>query len=566
MTLVSPIGISDFRKLRQQQRTYVDKTASVARVLTSAAEVLLFPRPRRFGKTLWLSTLQAFVERGEDPDAGDRAALFEDLAIWRDPAARAHLGRYPVASMTFKDIKYRSWEQCLAAVGSVMARVFQGHAAVRSSIAGPDARTFDAILEGRASAVQLAESLRLLTEALHRHHGERVVLLIDEYDTPIHAGYANGYYDQAIELFRNLLSGGCKDNPHLQKGVLTGILRVAKESIFSGLNNLDVFSLLRSEHAGTFGFTEPEVAALARAAGAEAHLDTLRDWYNGYVFGRQVIYNPWSVLKFLDDVDKRPQPHWVSTGSDDVLRRLITGGRLGSLSDHEALLRGESVERDIIEPIALRDIERRADAAVSLLLFSGYLTATEVEYGGRRLRARLRVPNRELQGIYETTVLDWLETGLSSESAVDAMLQALLAGDGERVERDLEQLLVQHVSSHDLPQPAGELPYHMFVLGLLVRLAPGYDVHSNRETGHGRADVTIAPRQPGRPGVVIELKTLDPHRDASPEAALDAAMRQIDERAYTAELRARGAVPIHTYAAVFDRKRAYVRARSEPAR
>jgi Predicted AAA-ATPase/PD-(D/E)XK nuclease superfamily len=561
MTFVSPIGISDFRLLRQQRAAYVDKTAAVARVLGSAAQVLLFPRPRRFGKTLFLSTLQAFAERGADED--ERAALFGDLAIWQDPAARAHAGRYPVVSMTFKDVKYDDWQRCLSAVGNILARVFQTNANLRPGLVGPDARTFDAVLDGSANQVQLADSLRLLTEALHRHHGERVVLLIDEYDTPIHAGYAHGYYDQAVELFRNLLSGGYKDNAHLQKGVLTGILRVAKESIFSGLNNLDVFSLLRSEHAATFGFTEPEVAALALAAGAEAHQGTLRDWYNGYVFGGQVIYNPWSVLKFLDDADKRPQPHWVSTGSDDVLRGLIAGGHLGNLSDQEALLRGETVDRDIIEPIALRDVDRRADAAMSLLLFSGYLTATEVEYGGRRLRARLRIPNREVLGIYETTVLDWLDTGLASENAVDGLLQALLSGDATRMERDLEQLLLQHVSHHDLPRPAGELPYHMFVLGLLVRLAPEYDVRSNRETGHGRADVVIAPRQPGRPGVVMELKTLDPRRDASPEAALDAAMRQIDARAYAAELRAAGATPIHAYAAVFDGKRAYLRVRSE---
>jgi Predicted AAA-ATPase/PD-(D/E)XK nuclease superfamily len=560
MTLVSPIGISDFRKLRQQQRTYVDKTASIARVLSSPAEVLLFPRPRRFGKTLFLSALQTFVEHGADED--ERAALFGDLAIWQDPAARAHMGRYPVVVMTFKDVKYGDWPQCLTAVGNILARVFQAHANMRSSLVGPDARTFDAVLDGSANQVQLADSLRLLTEVLHRYHGERAVLLIDEYDTPIHAGYAHGYYDQVIELFRNLLSGGCKDNAHLQKGVLTGILRVAKESIFSGLNNLDVFSLLRSEHAATFGFTEPEVAGLAAAASAESHLGTLRDWYNGYVFGGQVIYNPWSVLKFLDDADKRPQPHWVSTGSDDVLRRVITSGRLGSLSDQEALLRGETVERDIIEPIALRDVDSRTDAAVSLLLFSGYLTATEVEYGGRRLRAHLRIPNREVHGIYETTVLDWLDTGLASDNAVDGLLQALLSGDAARVERDLEQLLLQHVSHHDLPRPAAELPYHMFVLGLLVRLAPEYDVRSNREAGFGRADVLIAPRQPGRPGVVMELKTLDPNRDPSPEAALEAAMQQIEQRAYAAELRAHGAAPIHAYAAVFDRKRAYVRVRS----
>ena len=344
--------------------------------------------------------------------------------------------------------------------------------------------------------------------------------------------------------------------------MLTGILRVAKESIFSGLNNLDVFSLLRSEHGASFGFTEPEVTALAAAAGAEEHLDTLRDWYDGYVFGGQIIYNPWSVLKFLDDADKLPQPHWVSTGSQDVLRRLFTDGRLGSLSDQEALLRGEAVEKDIIDPIALRDLDYVDDVVWSFLLFSGYLTAQDLTYGEDAVRARLRIPNREVRRVYTSLFSTWLRRGLGGVGQVDLMLQALLSGDAERVERDLEQLLLQHVSHHDLPRPAAELPYHMFVLGLLVRLAADYDVRSNREAGHGRADVIIAPRQPGRPGVVIELKTLDPRRDPTPEAALDAAMQQIDARAYTADLTATGAAPIHVYAVVFDRKRAYLRARS----
>jgi hypothetical protein len=557
MAFVAPIGISDFRLLRQHGATYVDKTASIGRVLASPTQALLFPRPRRFGKTLWLSTLQAFVARGDD----DRAALFGDLAIWSHAAARAHMGRYPVVFMTFKDVKHDSWERALTDVANIVARAFQGHAGIRPTLSRSEASDFDALADRRAGEVLLGGALAFLSEILHRHHGERVVLLIDEYDTPIHAGYNHGYYDQAVGFFCNYLSGGLKDNSHLFKGVLTGILRVAKESIFSGLNNLDVFSLLRSEHAESFGFTESEVETLAHAAGAGEHLGILRDWYNGYVFGGRVIYNPWSVIKFLDDADKRPQAHWVATGSDDILRRLITSGRLGSLSEQEALLRGETVERTIVEPIALRDVDRISDAVWSFLLFSGYLTATEVEYGDEGVRARLRIPNREIRLVYTSLVAGWLESGLGGSHAVDGLLQALLAGDAERVEQGLERLLITHVSYHDLPRHAGELPYHMFVLGLLVRLAQSHAVHSNREAGFGRADVTIAPRQPGRPGVIIELKSLDPHRDASPEAALDAALAQIEARAYAAELRARGARPIHCYAAVFDGKRAYVRVR-----
>jgi hypothetical protein len=560
MDFAAPIGISDFRKLRAQGRSYVDKTGCVAGMLTAPAEVLLFPRPRRFGKTLLLSTLQAFVELGDD----DRSELFAGLAIWDHEGARQHLARHPVIAMSFKDVKYDTWPKCLAALSRSLARIVQAQGALRPALTGMEARTFDAILDQSDDEVLLAESLAFLCAVLHRHHGAPVCLLIDEYDTPIHAGHANGYYDDAVRFFRNFLSGGLKDNPHLFKGVLTGILRVAKESIFSGLNNLDVFSMLRPEHADAFGFTEAEVADLARAARAEEHLSTLRDWYDGYRFGGQTIYNPWSVLKFLDSADKQPQAHWIATGAEDILRGLLVSGRLGSLADQEALLRGEQVTRPIVDPIALRDLDQRPDAVWSMLLFSGYLTAVDVRYGGPRVEASLRIPNREVHGLYQTTVLDWLESGLDTTSGVDALLRDLLAGRAERVEAALERLLIDHVSYHDLPRPARELPYHMFVLGLLVRLAPEYEVHSNREAGFGRADVVVAPRAPGKPGVVLELKSFDPRRDGSPEQALQAALAQIERSDYAAELRARGADPVHVYAAVFDQKRAYVRTAAQP--
>ncbi|WP_428265448.1 AAA family ATPase [Haliangium sp.] len=568
MTFVSSITTSDFRKLRQNRQTYVDKTATIARALTAPQEVLLFPRPRRFGKTLWMSTFQAFVERrpGAEPgeQEGELAALFGDLAIWRDQDARAHAGRYPAVSMTFKDVKSSTWERCLAAVTAVLADAFLRHDYLRPTLAGNKARIFDAVSDGTANQSQLAYSLVILTEALHRYHGERVVLLIDEYDLPIHAAYTHGYYDDAIEFFRNFLSGGYKDNSHLFKGILTGILRVAKESIFSGLNNLAVYSILRQEYADGFGFTEAEVVELARLADADEHLDVLRAWYNGYIFGDQVIYNPWSVLQFLDNPDKAPNTYWVQTGSDDMITDLIARGRLGSSSDQEALLRGDSVEKLVFEPIALRDLEYTTDSAWSFLLFSGYLTATEAHPGEDGVRALLRIPNHEVRSVYTRMLRRWLHRGLGSDDQVRLLCNALLAGDADRVEIDLQRLLVEHVSHHDLPRPAGELPYHMFVLGLLVRMAADYDVRSNRESGYGRADVLIIPRRPGQPGVVIELKTFDPQRDGTPEAALDRAMAQIDERAYAAELRSHGATPVRAFAAVFDGKRAHVRARSEP--
>ncbi len=600
MSFAAPIGISDFRALRSRGATYVDKTASIAKALHSAVQVMLFPRPRRFGKSLWLSTLQAYVERTpseshgseRDEDADSRRVLFEGLAILDDAAARAHLARYPVISLSFKDVKYNHWNGCRRSMMGVIARAFRAHRTLRPSMDTYDSAIFDAIVAREDDEVLHSEALGFLSELLHRHYGERAVLLIDEYDMPIHAGYSHGYYDRVVGFMRNLLSGGLKDNGHVFKGMLTGVLRVAKESIFSGLNNVDVYTVLRSEYGDSFGFTPAEVEALAAAAGASEHMPTLRAWYDGYRFGGQTIYNPWSVLKFLDSDDKEPRAHWALTGSDEIVRGLLARGSLGAMSAQEALFRGvsakqitddqvasvanqeEDIEQTIVEPLTLREVNEREGSAWSLLLFSGYLTATAVSYGEQGVRARLRIPNREVRSVFATMLRDFWRKGLGTEGAVDALLEALLSGKGDLVQMGLESLFLTHLSYHDLPKPARELPYHMFVLGLLVRLAADYEVRSNPETGRGRADVLITPRTPGKPGVVMELKRVDAGGATAGtgklgddpgdeiDKALEGALSQIDERAYAAALQARGAQPVHAYAAIFDGKRVYVRVRT----
>ncbi len=305
MALTAPLGTSDFLKLRRAGATYVDKTALIAEVVQAQAKVLLLPRPRRFGKTLNLSTLRCFLERTEE----ERADLFEGLAVWDSEAARRHFQRHPVVFLTFKDVKTSSFDDCLEAVADLVAREFLRHDAVldQAGLRGPEVTAHRRLLEGTASAVTLSNALRDLTAWLARATGERPVLLVDEYDQPLHAGVFHGYYDEAVGFFRNFLSGGLKDNPHLFRGVVTGILRVARESIFSGLNNLAVFSLLEPEFATAFGFTEAEVEGLSDLAGARDRLADLRDWYNGYLFGGEVVYNPWSVLAFLASQDRAPR-------------------------------------------------------------------------------------------------------------------------------------------------------------------------------------------------------------------------------------------------------------------
>jgi len=308
------LGYSDFLKLRRAGVAYVDKTALVTEVLEAPAEVLLLPRPRRFGKTLNLSTLRCFLERTDE----DRSDVFEGLAVWESEVAHRHFRRYPVVFLTFKDVKLGSWERCERAMAGVLARAYREHRYLldEGALHDVDAADFRSVLERRADPVDLMDSLRRLCGVLHAYHGEPVVLLVDEYDTPIHAGHVHGYYEEVIEFLRNLLSGGLKDNPHLFRGVVTGILRVARESIFSGLNNLAVYSLLRPEYATAFGFTEAEVERLADLAGARDHLADLRDWYDGYLFGGHVVYNPWSVLSFLASAGRLPCHGRVPGGAD----------------------------------------------------------------------------------------------------------------------------------------------------------------------------------------------------------------------------------------------------------
>ena len=417
----APIGIHDFRDLRESGATYVDKTEFVAQVLGRPTKVSLFTRPRRFGKMLNLSTVRYFAERSST----DRSALFEGLAIWDDTVTRRHFGRYPVVSLTFKDITADCFESAFAAIRELLAETVQAHAELLDSdrVGRYDRSKLERLLMAEASEEECWRALKVLSRALEQHHGSPVILLIDEYDTPVQQGYLHGYHDDAVRFSRNFLGGGLKDNDHLFKGIVTGILQVAKESIFSGLNNLDTFTTLRREHATHFGFTRPEVEWLASEAEAAERLDSLAEWYDGYRFGEAVIYNPWSVLKYLAAEESRPLPYWRATGSDEILRRMLVG-RAACLADQEILLSGGAIDKAIVEPIALRDVDTRPEAVWSFLLFSGYLSADRVRHGDHEMRARLMIPNREVRGIYESVFVGWLRDALGGEGDLDTLMRA----------------------------------------------------------------------------------------------------------------------------------------------
>ncbi len=561
MVLNVSIGIDDFRKVRELGLEYVDKTCLIRELIDRpGAEVVLFPRPRRFGKSLNLSMLRCFFEKR----AEDFSKIFEGLEIWRaGEPYRAHFQRYPVIHLTFKGAKHDSFEGTWGAVAKKIQALFDEHRGVLDSprLTERQAADFRAILGGTAERALYDRALLDLSNALHTAHGEKAVILIDEYDEPIHAGYLGGFAKPILEFFRAFFTNGLKGNPHLSRGVLTGILRIARESIFSGLNNLAVFSLLRSELSTCFGFTEAEVEALLVKAGREHRLEEVRRWYNGYLFGDSVVYNPWSVLNFLADAKGECRPYWVSTSSNDLVKHLLAG-RAGTLTPiFEALMAGGGVEVVLDENVVLDRLETSDAALWSLLVFSGYLKAES--------RPRLSdddvaphyltIPNREVRLVYRGAFREWLETALASRGGrLDRMIRGVLGGDAEVFEEELQRFADNLLSYHDTGRVHAEQVYQGFIIGLLAALEPEHRVRSNRESGRGRPDVLITPARPGLPGVVLELKVAKPGKK-TPEQALAEGLAQLRDNDYAAELRAAGATPIHAFAVAFDGKQVWVR-------
>ena len=552
-----PIGTSDFSNLRRQGLHYVDKSMLAAEIVRNPAAVILLPRPRRFGKTLNLSMLSAFFERTTE----DRSDLFSDLAVWQaGDDVRCHFARYPVIYVTFKDVKCSDWTACVREIGVLVGDLARAHEqAIRSVLTDSERDFFAELLKLEPRRTVVGTSLRRISEWLHRATGDQVVILIDEYDTPLHAAWQNGYWDEAVELFRGLLGAAFKDNRHLFKGVLTGILRVAKESIFSGLNNLEVRSMLSPEFAEYFGFSQAEVQALALACEAEGSLPELERWYNGYRFGGITTYNPWSVLMFLKSRDRIFRPYWVETASNDLLRDILIEHATLAQQDLEIVLSGGIVRKEINENVVLREIRRSPDALWSFLLFCGYLKAQNIDVVVGRTFVDLAVPNLEVQSALRILFSEALVRGVGDSDRVRGLCNALLVGDVKTFGRELGQLLAAAMSYHDLGGAQPEKVYQAFVVGLLVAMDATHEVRSNRESGYGRCDVLIAPRQAGQPGVAMELKVVDKEEDETVETALDSALAQLRDRDYAQALRERGADPVREMAVVFDGKRAWVR-------
>lgn len=563
MPLRIPIGVSNFRTLRERQLTYVDKSHLIRELLDKGAQAILLPRPRRFGKTLNLSMLRCFFERRDE----DLSPLFSDLAIWQaGDAYREHFQRYPVVFITFKDVKGATWDAMWGVIQRKIDALFDEHRYLLDSdrLSDRDRANLSAVLDGTADLAAYELSLLDLCRCLELHHGQKVVVLIDEYDQPIHAAWVNGHGANALGFFRGFLTAGLKDNPHLFKAAITGILRIAKESIFSGLNNLAVYTLLTRDFSTCFGFTEPEVEALLRDAGIHDELATARAWYNGYDFGGSVVYNPWSILSFIDSAEHAAEPYWLTTSANDLIRESLWRYALSIQPAIEALLDGRGIERTIEASVVLPRLGEDEETLWSLLVFSGYLRAERLPAApGERPRYRLQIPNLEVREVYTSTFRQWMTQRMIGHGGdVHRLTTALLSGDAETLEEQLQAFTTNLLSYHDtalLPEQV----VHAFVIGLLATLEPAYEVRSNRDSGEGRPDVLIRPRRASGPGVVLELKVARRGRKTMAEALAEGE-KQVRDRRYAASLAADGLTPVYELVAAFDGKRVKVRAIGAP--
>ncbi len=546
------LGSSDFREIIEENRYYVDKSLLIKELIDSSDKTTLIPRPRRFGKTLNLNMIKCFYQNSDFlNNKYDPKKLFENLKIWQeDEKYLEKCGKYPVIYLTFKDVKDSNWENCYEGIVALVSDEYENHCYLFDCLSEKEKAYFNRVMNRKASSKEYQDSLKVLSKLLSNHYGRKAVILIDEYDMPIQAGYFYGYYDRIIEFMRNFLSGGMKDNEFLERSVMTGILRVAKESIFSGLNNVGVASILSSEHQDKFGFTEQEVVELLDYYEGSYDINEVREWYNGYIFGDTYIYNPWSILEFVKN--RYTFYHWwINTSSNDLIKELITTAGAPVKQDMETLLRAGFIEKVVDDAIVYEDVYKYPDALWSFFLFCGYLKIVGCETRDMKRYCKLVLPNNEVKYIFEITVSNWFDKNISSPIYLK---KALLEGDVRTFHSILLEFAEKTFSYFDVKGTEPERFYHGFVLGMISHLSDVFEIKSNRESGRGRYDVMLIPKDKTQFGIVFEFKKVDTKLKETPEEAIEDAKKQLKEKNYRAELENGGVKNIREIAIAFEGK------------
>ncbi len=526
-----PIGISDFRELRENDYFFLDTSEFIGNIYREDAKSILITRPRRFGKTLNMSMLNYFFD-----NTLDTAYLFNRLKISQDSRVMKNINGYPTVFISFKDIKDHKWDDAFENIKYTISDIYtKFEKELRDTFKSEaEKQTYYEIANRKASDSDCKQSLRTLSELLAGRYSKPVLLIIDEYDVPIQSGWTHGYYEDVIDFMRIFLSAALKDNPHLFKGIMTGIYRVAKESIFSGLNNLKVYTVLDRKYSEYFGFTESEIEWILLQLGKENDESVragLREWYNGYTFGGITVYNPWSVINYL--YDGMLKPYWINTSSNDLIISLVEENlkRKESFREElETLVSGGYIQKSIDDSSALREIGKVPNALWTLFLFSGYLKPDKATLERGKYVCDLKIPNEEVNIFFQDTVINWLNCE-EYDDRFAYMTKALMAGDSNTFCERLKAFVSGTLSYYDI----GKVPenaYHMLLLGMFSHLQGGYHVKSNRESGLGRYDILLKAKNKENYSVIIEIK--------KGTDKLEEAIAQIEQKDYAAELTSEG--------------------------
>lgn len=544
-----PIGVSDF-KLATSGYYYVDKTLMIRDFLDKKPMVSLFTRPRRFGKTLNMDMLRVFFEKTNE----DTSVYFKDKQIWQcGDYYTKHQGQYPVIFLTFKDVKSMTWEETFQKIRRLISLEFIRHNELETSsvLTAYEKEQYHLLAGDSGDEVDCQMGLQLLSLLLHKHYGRECIIIIDEYDTPIQQGHTCNFYPEIVNFMRNFFSGGLKDNPHLAFGFLTGILRVAKESIFSGMNNLKTYSILDDGYSSYFGFTEKEVKDMLRYYGKDDKYNELSEWYDGYRFGNTEIFNPWSVINYISD-NCFPKAFWQSTGNNEIIGEIIQTATPEITKDLYKLLCGEKIAAYIDTGVIYPEVQNNPYSIYSFLLVAGYLKVANIyPQSDGNFMCDVAIPNKEITFVYEKEVLN----RTNQNSLAISISQAIFSKDTQKLQALLEDFMVKSISSID---GANEGFYHGMMLGLCAILGNRYKIRSNRESGLGRFDIQLMPLTKGIPGFIFEFKhTKDEHTDLS--ALADSALQQIEAKKYDTELRDNGVNSIISIGIAFRGKSAVVR-------
>ena len=541
-----PVGISDFR-IASDEYYYVDKTLLIKDFLDRKPKVSLFTRPRRFGKTLTMEMLRVYFEKNDE----DTSRYFRDKAIWKcGKSYTDYQGKYPVIFLSFKDVKCASWQETYRMIIRLIALEFRRHIELESSekLNKYEREQFALLANSTADTSEYQLSLQILSLLLHKHYGKEAIIIIDEYDTPIQQGHTCGFYNEVIEFMRNFFSGGLKDNSHLAYGFLTGILRVAKESIFSGLNNLVVNSILDKPYSQYFGFTKDEVEQMLAYYGYQDKFEEVCDWYDGYLFGNTEIFNPWSVINYVSE-ECFPKAFWQSTGSNDIIGEIVSAADEDIVKSLYRLLNGETVTSYVDTSVIYPKVQSDPYSIYSFLLVAGYLKVSKTyPQNDGNYMCEVAIPNKEIAFVYEKEVID--KTGRTS--AAISIQQAIFTGDVDKLQKLLEDFMINSISVFD---GTNESFYHGMMLGLCAVLSNQYRIKSNSESGYGRFDICLIPDNHSNPGFIFEFKhAKSDSKDLN--ALADEALSQIEDKKYDTELKSLGISSIIKIGIAFRGKRA----------